>query len=79
MKMATVDNMKLVIELIYGDHYLKTYIGMRFLDLHIKQPIDKMVKDFAEFRNSIVEEKVKAGIDKDGKPKIKSVTRTIDL
>lgn len=80
MKMNTVDNLKLILEIIYGDHYLKTYFGLRFKDLKIGQPIDQMVKDFAQFRNSIVQEKVDAGTEKDGKtPKITQVTRTITL
>lgn len=79
MKMSTVDALKLIIETIWQDHYLKTYFSLRFKDLHIMVPIDKTVQDFAQFRNGIVEEKLKAGIDKDGKPKIKEVTRTIEL
>lgn len=79
MKMSTVDALKLIIETIWQDHYLKTYFSLRFSDLHIAIPIDKTIQDFAQFRNSILEEKLKAGIDKDGKPKIKYVTRTIDF
>ena len=57
MKMKTIDSIKLLIEIIYQDHYLKTYVGMRFKDLHIPQPIAKTVEDFAQFRNSIVKTK----------------------
>ena len=79
MNMKTVDNLKLILEIIYGDHYLKTYFSLRFKDLHIGQPIDKMVTDFAQFRNGLVKEKVDAGVDKKGQPKITAATRTIDL
>jgi len=79
MKMQTIDSIKLLIEIIYGDHYLKTYVGMRFNDLHIPQPIAKTVEDFAQFRNGIVKERESAGKDKDGKWKLKEVTREIDL
>ena len=79
MKMATIDSIKLLIEYIWGDHYLKTCFSLMFKDLHVGQPIAQMVSDFAEFRNSIVKEKVDAGKDKDGKPKITEVTRTITL
>jgi len=80
MKMATIDGVKLVLEMIFGDHYLKTYFSLRFKDLHIGQPIDQMVTDFAQFRNGITKEKVDAGTEKDGKtPKITEVTRTITL
>ena len=76
MKMTTVDAVKLILETIYTDHYLKTYFGMRFCDLHIARPLDDSVKDFAEFRNSIVDEK----IEKSTKDKpLKSVERTIYL
>ena len=80
MKMATIDGVKLILEMIFGDHYLKTYMSLRFKDLHIGQPIAEMVSDFAQFRNSIVKEKVDAGKEKDGKtPKITEVQRTITL
>ena len=76
MKMQTVDAVKLILETIYTDHYLKTYFGMRFCDLHIAQPIDDSVKDFAEFRNSIINEKLEKSTDKEP---LKSVERTIYL
>ena len=79
MNMKTVDNLKLILEIIYGDHYLKTYFSLRFKDLHIGQPIDKMVQDFAAFRNSLVKEKVDAGKDKEGKSKLITATRTITM
>ena len=74
--MATIDNIKLMLEVIYQDHYLKTYFTTRFSDLKIQQPLDKMVVDFAKFRNDIVKEKV----EKDTKENpLLEVTRTIDL
>ncbi len=76
MNMKTVDNLKLILEIIYGDHYLKTYFSLRFKDLKIEQPIDKMVTDFAQFRNGIVKEKVEKSTPKEP---LLSVTRTIDL
>ena len=79
MRMKTIDSIKLLIEIIYQDHYLKTYVGMRFKDLHIPQPIAKTVEDFAQFRNSIVDERNAAGKNKDGTFKLKEVTREIDL
>ena len=79
MRMKTIDSIKLLIEIIYQDHYLKTYVGMRFKDLHIPQPIAKTVEDFAQFRNGIVDERNAAGKNKDGTFKLKEVTREIDL
>ena len=79
MKMKTVDALKLIIETIYQDHYLKTYFGMRFKDLHIPQPILKSIEDFAQFRNGIIEERTAGGKNKDGTWKLKEVTREIDL
>ena len=76
MKMNTVDAVKLVLEVILGDHYLKTYFGMRFKDLHIPTPFDDSVHDFAAFRNSIVDEK----LEKSTKDKpLLHVDRTIYL
>jgi len=79
MKMATCDNLKLVIEIIYGDHYLKTYFAQRFKELHIKQPIAKMVEDFAKFRNGLRDEMVDKGKNKDGTWKLEHATREIDF
>lgn len=76
MKMSTVDAIKLIIETIYQDHYLKTYFGMRFKDLHIPEPILKSIKDFAEFRNSIVDERIQKSTNENP---LKSVERTIYL
>ena len=76
MKLTTIDAIKLIIETIYLDHYLKTYFGMRFKDLHISTPIENSIKDFAEFRKSIIDEK----IEKSTKDKpLKEVERTIYL
>lgn len=74
--MKTVDNIKLILEIIYGDHYLKTYFSLRFKDLHIGQPIDKMVTDFAQFRNDIIKERVEKSTPKEP---LLNVTRVIDL
>ena len=74
--MKTVDNNKLILEIIYGDHYLKTYFSLRFKDLHIGQPIDKMVTDFAQFRNDIIKERVEKSTPKEP---LLNVTRVIDL
>jgi len=76
MNMKTVDNIKLILEIIYGDHYLKTYFSLRFKDLHIGQPIDKMVTDFAQFRNDIIKERVEKSTPKEP---LLNVTRVIDL
>lgn len=76
MRMSTVDAIKLIIETIYQDHYLKTYFGMRFKDLHIPRPILDSIKDFAEFRNSIIEEKLEKSTKENP---LKSVERTIYL
>ena len=79
MKMATIDSMKLIIEIIYQDHYLKTYFGMRFKDLHIPQPIAKSIEDLAQFRNGLVEERNAGGKNKDGTFKLTELTRQIDM
>ena len=76
MNMKTIDNIKLILEIIYGDHYLKTYFSLRFKDLHIGQPIDKMVTDFAQFRNDIIKERVEKSTPKEP---LLNVTRVIDL
>ena len=79
MNIKTIDAMKLIIETIYQDHYLKTYFGMRFKDLHIPQPIARSIEDLAQFRNGIVDERNAAGKNKDGTYKLTQVTRTISL
>ena len=79
MRMKTIGAVKLIIETIYQDHYLKTYFGMRFKDLHIPQPIAKSIEDFAQFRNGILREREAGGKNKDGTWKLKEVTREIDL
>jgi hypothetical protein len=76
MKIETVDNLKFLLETIYGDHYLKLYFTQRFMDMHLKQNLDDTVKDFALFRNSIVDEKIAA---KNSNTPLLSVTRLITL
>lgn len=76
MKIATIDNIKLLLEVILQDYYLKTHFALRFSDLKIQQPFETMVSDFAKFRNSIKDEKK----EKDTKENpLLEVTRTIDL
>ena len=76
MKMTTVDALNLIIETIYQDHYLKTYFGMRFKDLHIPRPILDSMKDFSEFRKSIIDEKIQKSTKNNP---LKTVERTIYL
>jgi hypothetical protein len=76
MKIETVDNLKFLLETIYGDHYLKTYFTLRFTDMHLKQTLEDTVKDFALFRNSIIDEKIAA---KNTNTPLLSVTRLITL
>jgi hypothetical protein len=76
MKIQTIDNLKFLLETIYGDHYLKTYFNLRWTDMHLKQNLDDTVKDFALFRNSIVDEKIAA---KNSNTPLLSVTRLITL
>ena len=76
MQMTTVDAIKLILEYIQGDLYLKWYFEKLFDTLHLQTPIANSVQDFAAFRKSIIDEKIKESTDK--KP-LKQVDRTIYL
>jgi hypothetical protein len=51
MNIKTVDSIKLMLEIVYGDPYLKWYFTTQFTNLHLPQPLDDTVKDFCAFRN----------------------------
>jgi len=74
--MTTVDAIKLILEYIQGDLYLKWYFEKLFDTLHLQTPIANSVQDFAAFRKSIIDEKIKESTEK--KP-LKQVDRTIYL
>jgi len=76
MQMTTVDAIKLILEYIQGDLYLKWYFEKLFDTLHLQTPIANSVQDFAAFRKSIIDEKIKESTEK--KP-LKQVDRTIYL
>jgi len=76
MQMTTVDAIKLILEYIQGDLYLKWYFEKLFDTLHLQTPIANSVQDFAAFRKSIIDEKIKESTEK--KP-LKHVDRTIYL
>jgi len=76
MQMTTVDSMNLILEYILMDKYLKHYFEHLFDELHLQTPIANSVKDFASFRRSIIDEKVKESTEK---VPLKQVTRIIYL
>jgi hypothetical protein len=76
MNIKTVDSIKLMLEIVYGDPYLKWYFTTQFTNLHLPQPLDDTVKDFCAFRNDIKDEQIKAVA---AKTPILAVTRLITL